>query len=87
MNFLTINSRAFYNEFINDDDFATDTGNYSDFFKSENIERLKTYRNDEQNKKWRPYHSNVVGELKHRSVALKQRLTLVSKIATYQIFE
>ena len=48
----------------------------------ENIKRLKEYKNDEENKKWKPYHSNVVGELKHRAVALKTRLTLINKMST-----
>ena len=52
----------------------------------ENIERIKRFKNDEENKKYRPYHSNVVGEFKHRIVSLKQRLTLVSKITTSTLF-
>lgn len=53
----------------------------------ENIERIKQYKKDKQAEKWRPYQSNVIGELKHRSVSLKQRLTLVSKITTRELFE
>ncbi len=53
----------------------------------ENIERIKKFKNDEENKKWKPYHSNVVGELKHRIIALKQRLTLVSSIVTSDLFK
>lgn len=41
MNVLVVNSRAFYNEFINDDDFLTDTGDYSTYFKAQCIERIK----------------------------------------------
>lgn len=41
MNILTVNSRAIYNEFINDDDFLTDTGDYSDYFKAQCVERVK----------------------------------------------
>ena len=52
----------------------------------ENIERIKKYKKDKQDEKWRPYQSNVIGELKHRSVSLKQRLTLVSKITTSELF-
>ena len=52
----------------------------------ENIERIKRFKNDEENKKYRPCHSNVVGEFKHRIVALKQRLTLVSNITTRELF-
>ena len=52
----------------------------------ENIKRVKKYTKDEENKKWKPYQSNVVGELKHRAVALKTRLTLINKISTYELF-
>lgn len=52
----------------------------------ENIKRLKKYKEDEDNKKWKPYHSHVVGELKHRAVALKSRLTLINKITTSELF-
>jgi len=52
----------------------------------ENIKRLKEYKNDEENKKWKPYHSHVVGELKHRAVALKTRLTLINKMSTSDLF-
>jgi len=53
----------------------------------ENIERVKKYQKNEDNKKWRPYHSHVVGELKHRCISLKQRLTLVCKITTNDLFK
>jgi hypothetical protein len=53
----------------------------------ENIERVKKFQKDPQNKTYRPYNSHVIGELKHRAVALKSRLTLVSKIATHNLFE
>lgn len=52
----------------------------------ENIKRVKDYKNDEDNKKWKPYHSHVVGELKHRAVALKTRLTLINKMSTSDLF-
>ena len=52
----------------------------------ENIKRVKKYTKDEENKKWKPYQSNVVGELKHRAVALKTRLTLINKISTSELF-
>lgn len=64
-----------------------------DFLKSElllmldNIERVKLYQQDEANKSWRPYNSNVVGELKHRAIALKQRLTLIKNLTTNQLFK
>ena len=52
----------------------------------ENIERIKRFKNNEENKKYRPDKSNVVGELKHRSISLKQRLTIVSKMTTSNLF-
>lgn len=53
----------------------------------ENIQRIKEYRSDPENQKYRPHSSRVVGEFKHRVVSLKQRLTLVSSITTYDLFE
>lgn len=53
----------------------------------DNIERVKLYQEDETNKSWKPYNSNVVGELKHRAVALKQRLTLIKNLTTTQLFK
>lgn len=41
MNQLTVNSRAWYNEFRNGATFATDTGVYSDYFKMLGLERGK----------------------------------------------
>lgn len=52
----------------------------------DNIKRLKEYREYHNNQRWSPCHSNVVGEFKHRLIALKQRITLVSKITTSQLF-
>jgi len=46
----------------------------------DNIQRVKKYVSE--NEEWSPSHSNVVGELKHRMVSLKQRLTITSKITT-----
>jgi hypothetical protein len=53
----------------------------------ENIKRIKEFQKNEDNKKYKPYNSNVVGEFKHRCTSLKQRLTLVSKIVTSDLFE
>lgn len=53
----------------------------------DNIKRIKQYQKDEENKKWKPYQSRVVGELKHRAVALKSRLTLVQKTITSDLFK
>ncbi len=50
----------------------------------ENIERIKKYQKDGQNVS--NYQSRVVGEFKHRIVALKQRLTLVSQMNTNSLF-
>lgn len=52
----------------------------------DNIERLKDYVNDPVNKEWKPYSCLVMGELKHRSVSLKQRLTLINKTSTSELF-
>lgn len=48
----------------------------------DNINRLKEFKKSFKKGDWKPYNSNIVGELKHRGVALKQRLTLVSNITT-----
>ena len=53
----------------------------------DNIKRLKRYAKDDINLEWKPYNSNVVGEFKHRLIALKQRITLVSKITTSDLFK
>lgn len=52
----------------------------------ENIQRVKEYQQKEEHRKWKPYNSLVVGELKHRLTALKQRITLVSQITTTDLF-
>jgi len=52
----------------------------------ENIQRVKKYQKEEENKKWRPCHSHVVGELKHRLIALKQRINLVNDITTNDLW-
>jgi len=51
----------------------------------ENIERIKQYAKD--NAKYKPYNSHVVGEFKHRAIALKSRLTLASNLITSDIFK
>jgi hypothetical protein len=53
----------------------------------DNINRLKAYQKDKENQKLKPYNSLVVGEFKHRLIALKQRITLVSQITTNQLFK
>ena len=52
----------------------------------DNIKRLKQFVKDSKEPDtYRVSNARVVGELKHRSVALKQRLTLVSKVTTRNI--
>ena len=53
----------------------------------ENIQRVKKYQKKEQNRKRKPYQSHVVGELKHRLIALKQRITLVNEISTNDLWK
>jgi len=53
----------------------------------DNIKRLKSYQKDQENQKWMPSHSHVVGEFKHRLIALKQRITLVCNITTNELFK
>jgi len=52
----------------------------------ENIERVKSYKKKYEPGVYHPCNSLVIGELKHRSVALKQRLTAISHISTNDIF-
>jgi len=52
----------------------------------ENIQRVKKYQKEKKKKNWRPYHSHVVGELKHRLIALKQRINLVNDITTSDLW-
>lgn len=47
----------------------------------ENIQRLKEFKKE---RPWQ-YQSRVVGEFKHRAVALKQRLTLAGRITTSEL--
>ena len=51
-----------------------------------NIARLKKYISEESKTGYN-YQSLVVGELKHRCVALKQRLTIINKISTKEYFK
>ena len=52
----------------------------------ENIDRVKEFANSKENKEWKPWASRVVGELKHRCIALKGRLTSINKIATRDLW-
>lgn len=50
----------------------------------DNIDRVKKY------KKESTFHVNncrVVGELKHRMIALKQRFSIIQNISTYDLFK
>ena len=49
----------------------------------DNIKRLKAFAKNSQHQ----YQSSVVGEFKHRLIALKQRLTLASKIVTSDLHQ
>ena len=53
----------------------------------DNINRLK--KDIEYNKtiKYIPSHSSIFGELKHRGISLKRRLTLFNNISTYDLYE
>jgi len=53
----------------------------------ENIARIREFQKDEENNKYIPHTSRVIGEFKHRIVAIKQRLTLVSTIVTRDLFK
>ena len=55
----------------------------------ENIERIKKFKELYEGTKdsWKPSSSHVFGELKHRGIALKQRITLVSSLSTYCLFK
>lgn len=53
----------------------------------DNIKRLKQFKKDNEDAKWTPGHSNVVGEFKHRLIALKQRITLVCNLTTNDLFK
>ena len=53
----------------------------------DNLERLKEYQKECESQKYVPYNSLVVGEIKHRMIALKQRLTICSKISTYNLLK
>ena len=49
-----------------------------------NIKRIREFKDSQE---WIPCHSRVVGELKHRLVALKQTMTRASKVTTLGLFE
>lgn len=46
---------------------------------NDTIKRLKKYKKDNQFG-YMPYNTLIVGELKHRCVAMKQRLTIINKL-------
>jgi len=51
------------------------------------ITRVRKFQKEPLNGRYRQYSSHVVGELRHRCVALKQRLTLVQKITTEDLWK
>ncbi len=52
----------------------------------DNIKRVKDFKKENDASKYKQYSSLVYGELKHRCVALKQRLTIINKTSTEDIF-
>lgn len=53
----------------------------------DNISRLKTYKKEYSKAGHRPYSSLVLGEFKHRLIALKQRCTLIQNISTHDFLK
>ena len=51
-----------------------------------NIKRVEQFIKDNQNNEYRPYSSNVFGELKHRLTALKGTITAITKMSTNNLF-
>ena len=51
----------------------------------DNIERVEKRIETEKDSKWKSPNIAIVGELKHRCVALKQRLTKINSLSTNQI--
>jgi len=53
----------------------------------DNIKRVEKFKKDYDSSKndYHPYSSRVVGELKHRLIALKQTITEVTKISTFDV--
>lgn len=52
----------------------------------DNINRLKQFVKEEKSEKYRRSYSVVFGELKHRGIAVKNRITIVGKIPTLNLF-
>jgi hypothetical protein len=53
----------------------------------DSIDRTKAFIDEANNGKYSPYSSAVFGELKHRCVALKQRLTIINNLSTRDILK
>ena len=53
----------------------------------DNIKRLKALKKENETAKWLLSQSNVMGELKHRIVSVKQTMTRVSKISTTEYLD
>lgn len=50
------------------------------------IKEVKEYVKKNKDEEWKPYSSHVLGELKHRSMALKRRITKIQNIATRELW-
>lgn len=52
----------------------------------DNIERVEKYVEENKDSKYAPSQSLILGELKHRAVALKNRLVIINKLNTRKLF-
>lgn len=52
----------------------------------ENINRVRMFAKDHKHATHKPMSSHVFGELKHRSVTLKRRLTAIQELSTHSLF-
>ena len=53
----------------------------------DNIQRIKEFREENKKSNYKPFNSHVVGELKHRFIILKRKMTTISKINTYDLLK
>jgi hypothetical protein len=53
----------------------------------DSIKRTKEFIEKESQSKYKVYNSSVVGEMKHRCVALRPRLSRVNRMATHGMVE
>ena len=52
-----------------------------------NIKRVEKYIKDNKDDKYRPYSSQVFGELKHRLIAFKRSINIITNMSTNDLFE